>query len=102
MLFMPLQFAWAGVSVYCQHESGAPMQHLGHHEHGHQGDESPAESGSKPHADCGFCQEATAALLEARSLAVFDPSWVFGGEPHAFTESAATPEPERPKWRSAA
>lgn len=102
MLIMPLQLAWAGVSVYCQHESGATTPHLGHHQHGHQGDESPGEPGRTLHPDCGLCQVATAALPDVCCLATYDSSRIFADVPHALGKSAPTSEPERPKWRCAA
>lgn len=36
LVLMPLQFSWAALAAYCEHESGAQAQHLGHHEHEHE------------------------------------------------------------------
>ena len=59
MLLLPLQWTWAAAAAYCEHESSATAQHLGHHEHKHHaatGDKSD-KSASKALADndCGVC-----------------------------------------------
>jgi hypothetical protein len=41
---MPLQWSWAAIASFCQHEAGRAEQHLGHHVHEHAGaDEWPAQ-----------------------------------------------------------
>lgn len=38
LALLPLQFSWAAVATYCQHErstSASTVQHVGHHEHQH-------------------------------------------------------------------
>ena len=35
LVFLPLQFSWAAVASYCQHETGAAAKHFGHHAHQH-------------------------------------------------------------------
>lgn len=102
MVFLPLQLGWAAVSAYCQHESGAAANHLGHHEHQHQASAGD-ESGSKvkgSHFDCSFCQAASCTALPngvgstsaavMASLAIAPPPMgLLAGHPS---------EPERPKW----
>ena len=56
LVFMPLQFSWAALATYCEHESGAQTQHLGHHEHEH---EHPQ------HADADAPDDATKAKASA-------------------------------------
>lgn len=100
MVFMPLQLGWAAVSGYCQHETGAAANHLGHHEHQHHGDEP--DPGSKPATDldCGFCQAASIAALPSSTisptLAVPPPS--VAPQLQQQIRSAPSREPERPKW----
>ena len=41
LVLLPLQFSWAAVASYCQHEratSASTVQHVGHHEHQHESD----------------------------------------------------------------
>ncbi|BEU96258.1 DUF2946 family protein [Acidovorax sp. DW039] len=47
LMLLPIQFSWAAVAAYCQHERGglpARNQHLGHHEHQHAGGKEPGKS----------------------------------------------------------
>jgi hypothetical protein len=102
MMFLPLQLSWAAVSAYCQHESGAAANHLGHHEHQHKaaaGDDSGTKAKGS-HFDCGFCQAAsctalpngvgsTAAVVLATLALAPPPMGQLIGHPS---------EPERPKW----
>lgn len=64
LLLMPLQFSWAVVSNYCQHESGQTAAHFGHHPHQHQDEDgAPAVSklaGADP--DCGSCHSGFCSL----------------------------------------
>lgn len=103
LVFLPLQQGWAGVSAYCQHESDASANHLGHHEHHHQGasgNDADIDSVNKgTHADCGVCHAASvAALVSSVKLAL--PSidaLVFPGAPSLLLLEQPS-EPERPKW----
>jgi len=48
LMLLPLQFSWAAVASYCQHESSpATAQHVGHHEHKHGADDNGAISKAK-------------------------------------------------------
>lgn len=100
MVFMPLQLSWAAVSAYCEHESGAAANHVGHHEHRHKGDEPDAGSKAVTHLDCGFCHIAGVVALPsggpsspavAMALAMAPP-------PLGRLVSRYPAEPERPKW----
>lgn len=104
MVLIPFQLGWAAVSAYCQHESGAAADHLGHHEHRHVGDDRDFGSDAgAAHVDCGFCHAAGAAALTSSAHSpVLDspptelaPSRVRIPAPHPT-------EPERPKWPRAA
>lgn len=64
LLLMPLQFSWAVVSNYCQHESDGSAAHFGHHPHQHQ-DEDGAPAASKlagADPDCGSCHSGFCSL----------------------------------------
>jgi len=104
LALLPLQLSWAAVSVYCQHETGAAAQHLGHHEHQHHAD-AKAKSDSKAttqgaiDADCPTCHAGCAtALHESPAMPVmYSASDVHTGQ--RFLLSAPPPTlPERPNW----
>jgi hypothetical protein len=101
LVFMPLQLGWAAVSAYCQHESGAAAQHLGHHEHQHQAaadDESGAKSGGSD-VDCGFCHAAcVTAIPSGTDFPAFDITSHVLADSQAYSLSAHAAEPERPNW----
>ncbi len=114
MVCLPLQFSWAAVSSYCQHETGAAVHHIGHHDHaGHSHASKTADPAGKGQADgsapsvsgldCGHCHGYCAGLV--RVVSAF--------EPHAFASAplglGASPraepmpaQPERPQWAALA
>lgn len=65
LLFLPIQLSWAAVSAYCEHEAGAAADHLGHHEHKHQGevDDESWPKGGGVDVDCSFCHAASCTAL---------------------------------------
>jgi hypothetical protein len=107
LALLPLQFSWAAVAVYCGHESDPQAQHLGHHEHQHNGqatadhDSAPANQ-SAPAGfdfDCGHCHGTCAGM----------PAPMDETTPLALTSHPVTPvdgivrtiaqsPPERPQW----
>ena len=105
-LILPVQFGWAAVAGYCQHERGDTLGHFGHHEHQHQ----PAASADDTvkHAnigsqaddpDCAFCHLGCAQPLA--SQATFVPALLNGVVARAVPPrfDAWLPSPiERPKW----
>jgi hypothetical protein len=106
ILLVPLQLSWAAVSAYCEHETAAASQHVGHHEHQHQSDQSTHRDDSGPDskssnfdADCGVCHvscsmavcDGIAPLNFAGVNAVFAP-------PPAFHLTLFSSKPTRPKW----
>ena len=60
VLLLPVQWTWAAAAAYCTHETGAAVQHVGHHEHKHQADRGD-QGGKKAAAnatvddDCSVC-----------------------------------------------
>lgn len=107
VVILPFQFAWAGVGVYCQHETGQAAQHFGHHDHQHKslGDQGKSESGKiNPSADndCSSHLNGHNCFLSSLEALVVAPIVVFNGfSPHYF--ASHIPEgPERPDRQLAA
>jgi hypothetical protein len=113
LAWLPLQSAWAAVSVYCGHETaGAMQEHAGHHEHQHDDAGAPQASNladnsndgdrtGANHPDCSVCH-ASAALssLDAQARATH----AGGALPPFVSISLPVPPlgaPDRPNWRSA-
>ena len=100
-LLLPFQFAWAGASAYCQHETDpAQTKHFGHHSHLHQAAEKSAGTKSFDHADCGVCHAAGAGVMSSAttdfdfdSRAFSSPDFASGAQP-----SERSRPPERPQW----
>mgnify|MGYP001396302856 CR=1 FL=1 len=103
LVLLPLQFSWASVAAYCQHEAGSQAQHFGHHDHQHQDvDKQDKTEGKLPGGvdyDCSACHagcavalnSAVPALISAYTSDVVDGYW--------FTiASPPVSEPERPNW----
>lgn len=101
LLALPLQYSWAAVGAYCQHEENSAQWHFGHHVHKHdQGDQKPGTPIG--HADCATCHHGCASMPEqplpltgqpAGSAYVrFDPQ---------FSLTEVSSEPERPNWAAA-
>jgi hypothetical protein len=102
LVFLPLQFAWAAAAGYCQHETDAAAQHLGHHQHQHDADgdgvpDSPPLDGTDN--DCGTCHAggvvAIVADLDLPHGAGVAPAIAWS--PGSLTSLPAA-EPERPNW----
>lgn len=66
MLMLPLQWSYAAVAEYCQHEEAATAQnHIGHHAHKHI-DKTPDDKVKKisfGDLDCPSCQHSTAVAI---------------------------------------
>lgn len=107
---LPLQFSWAAVGMYCEHETDG-AGHFGHHEHQHKADAGPHsdllseadEMGDKAPGsmdlDCGHCHGQCSVMLtlpaeppELLSTATLSATTNEAGGAHAPTR------PERPQW----
>ena len=120
---IPLQFAWAEVHSFCEHDDGPYALHIGYHDHGdgqdhghthsHSGDATNLDSSDLAginadhppggHTDCNLCHAGSmAALFDVFSLLTFDldkRQQIY----LSFSERAAPfARPERPQWTSLA
>jgi hypothetical protein len=110
LAMLPLQFCWAAVAVYCEHETQG-AGHFGHHEHQHDADVEP-DADAAPDADatgnkapgvidldCGHCHGQCSVML---TLPAPPPGSVSTAPPSASTDEAggalAPTRPERPQW----
>lgn len=66
LFVLPLQWSYAAVADYCQHEEVVAAQnHVGHHEHKHI-DKTPEDKSKKASfgdLDCPSCQHSTPAAM---------------------------------------
>lgn len=72
LLAVPLQWTFAAMGDYCQHETTpAAQQHLGHHAHQHVDKPGDKESPKKAAADwdCPACHHLTGAFAPTISVA---------------------------------
>lgn len=100
-VLLPLQLAWGAVSGYCQHESGARTQHIGHHEHVHKADaKKGADLKVAPDNDCGTCHGTGAGALIAAVAGVptSSPRMSITVETQRAPLSNPSDTPERPQW----
>lgn len=107
LVLLPLQFSWAAVAPYCQHEADGTTQHFGHHEHKHQAataDElSVADAGDidsfAVDADCTACHAGCAAAMAAVPSLALDAAPALPGS-WSPQVPAAPPkgQRERPNW----
>jgi len=104
LVLLPLQFSWAAVASYCQHESGVTANHPGHHTHDHQAaDHHESGKDASPstgvHHDCATCHLGCAA---APTSALSTPAAAIGQDHHfdypINPSRAHTERPERPQW----
>jgi len=104
VVLLPMQLSWAAVASYCQHESGAAVQHLGHHEHQHKADAGRADSDNPKavganDADCGICHAGCATvILEPVALLPVAVSLDTGSTHPVLISSPPPSLPERPNW----
>jgi hypothetical protein len=104
LALLPLQFSWAAVVGYCQHETSVTAKHPGHHTHEHQSaDHQESSKKTSPSAsmdhDCVTCHlSCTAALttnLNTTPLATSDSHQLYV---QSSLSQLSRERPERPKW----
>lgn len=118
LAMLPLQFCWAAVAAYCEHEAQG-ASHFGHHEHPHHAGATPdaapdanadagldAQGNQTPVAmdlDCGHCHGSCGVML---TLTAKLPGMLSNAPPSSSLDEAAGPHaptrPERPQWRALA
>jgi len=110
LAMLPLQFSWAAVASYCEHEPQG-SGHFGHHEHQQHADacadaglvaDEDAQGDKAPGAmdlDCGHCHGQCSVVLTLPARLPGSPSTA---PPSAATDDAggayAPARPERPQW----
>lgn len=114
---MPLQFSWAAVASYCEHETQAGAGHIGHHEHEHHADAAvdadadavavatadASADGDKAlgavDLDCGHCHGHCNVML---TLTMGLPGTLAAAPRCASADGSsgahAPSRPERPQW----
>lgn len=103
LTILPLQFAWAAATAYCQHESGEATKHFGHHEHQHRAAADAAAKDTKVSSsaladtDCGTChltaaQPIPSAISRLEALAADPPRFGYRASYDSFIPTG----PERP------
>jgi hypothetical protein len=115
LTFLPFQFSWAAVAVYCGHESKAQSrteaqtstQHVGHHDHQHLGNvgtSQPSDPAGQNTAanfdfDCGHCHGSCCSMpalvgITTPIAATSRPPVLTPGAVRTLAQSP----PERPQW----
>lgn len=108
MVLMPLQVSMAAVGQYCQHETVASVNHLGHHVHQHQTPvqaDSNADIGKAVAADmdCGACHSSCSmAIPDAEGFVNIEASLTFSPVARVRLGLAPVDVPDRPQWRALA
>ncbi len=105
LVLMPLQFSWAALATYCEHESGAQAQHLGHHEHEHPQHSGAPDDTTKAKTSAVFdvhdCHSHGQCMadLPLSTATPWAPSPCHATEWTGLRELAHVPSPpERPQW----
>jgi hypothetical protein len=102
LLLLAVQWTWVAAAVYCEHETGAAAQHLGHHEHQHVGasDEvtkaGKAQSPANADNDCGICHPGVLCMVPEQTLALSGVSILARLDSLATFSSHIPSAPERP------
>jgi hypothetical protein len=99
-----LQFSWAAMAGYCEHENALAAKHAGHHSHDHatvdhsESGQSSAQLSCMDH-DCAACHLGCAAPLvsdlNTTTAAVSDAHPL---HLQATSSQLSSERPERPKW----
>ncbi|RCS56879.1 cation efflux protein, CzcI family [Parvibium lacunae] len=104
LILLPVQFSWAAMASYCQHESGVATNHPGHHSHAHQATDhhesgKDASPSTGVHHDCGTCHMGCATALTGNHSS---PRIAIGQhyqiDYNVNLSRAHTERPERPQW----
>ena len=106
LCLIPLQFSWATVARYCQHEALVQPEkpHAGHHSHAHDEQATPSSASgsalSQTDTDCHYCHASVAAFVVSQYTYPL-PALVPQQRVQAFSRLLSgwiPPSIERPKW----
>ena len=104
LVLLPLQFSWAAVASYCQHETVETVEHPGHHSHVNASDDhqethkNSSQSAGMDH-DCATCHMGCAAAL----VSDLSKTTLAASDDHplhlqVIASHMASERPERPQW----
>ena len=104
LVLLPLQYSWAAMASYCEHETSVTAKHPGHHTHDHASIDQQESSKNAPQSagmdhDCATCHMGCAAALvnylNTISAAVSDDHPL---HPQVIVSQLSRERPERPNW----
>ena len=104
LVLLPLQFSWAAMAGYCQHETGVTAKHPGHHSHDHAYADHQESSKNTPQSagmdhDCAACHlGCAAASFSNRNTTTDVVSDVHPLHLQVMASQPSIERPERPKW----
>ena len=104
LVLLPLQFNWAAMAGYCQHETGVAAKHPGHHTHDHASADhretgnNSSQSAGMDH-DCATCHMGcTAALVSDLGKTTVVASNDYPLHLQVIPSPLSRERPERPQW----
>lgn len=105
LMLLPLQFSWAALANYCQHEGGQTARHVGHHDHQHlktSGSAAETKAGKLPagsDSDCCACHaHCLGAVADTMPFAANGGAFLIATAIQPQPVGPPPMEPERPKW----
>lgn len=104
LVLLPLQFSWAAMVSYCQHETGVAAKHPGHHTHDHgsadhqESSKNSSQSAGMYH-DCATCHMGcTADMVSDLGKTTVVASYDHPLHLQVIPSPLSRERPERPQW----
>ncbi len=104
LVLLPLQYSWAALSSYCEHETSVTAKHPGHHTHDHasvdhqESSKKSSKSAGMDH-DCATCHlGCTAALVSNLGKITVEASYDNPLHLQVIPSPLSRERPERPQW----
>jgi hypothetical protein len=100
LVLLPLQFSWAAMAGYCEHESAVTAEHPGHHSHDHaSADQQEFNKNVAQSHDCATCHMGCAAALVS-DLSIITAAASDDHPLHfqVIASQLSRERPERPQW----
>ena len=104
LVLLPLQYSWAAMASYCEHETSVTAKHPGHHTHDHASIDQQESSKNAPQSpgmddDCATCHMGCAAAL----VSDLSKTTLAASDDHplhlqVIASHLASERPERPQW----